>query len=1061
MFCPKCNTEIPEKFKFCPECGSDISSASQQSGVEGDVSIGNMKTMVKKPSAESDLSMGDMRTVGRVEGSVDKTGFVSEPLSVRYELHEEIGRGGFAVVYKATDKKLGRTVAIKKLLKDANEVEYQTLERFKREARVIAGLNHRNIVGVYDVGEDRDGIYLVMEYVEGGTLRDLLKEKGALGLPEALALFQNMVKGLAYAHRKNLVHRDIKPANILLQEDNGELIPKIVDFGLAQAGRDSELSMSGYGMGTPWYMPPEQRRDAKNVNHTADIYAVGKTLYEMVSGEIPDNVDPELIPPPKKLATLIFKCIKSKAEDRYFSADELLQAVSGIGVTTKGRKEGSQAGGENGCPVCGMENPADVKFCEGCGGGLFVNCPECDRENNIHKQFCGGCGTDVEGFLNVQEILRRMESYSNEKKWTRVTKEYNLFNQEMRLPGKKGASLRLSVETVHKIAQEKLKQREVIKQQIDTALKQEKKLESVIDLIIAYQKIDPKNTEINALPVKVAEKIDARDFRKVEQLAKNEVAQSKYKDAIEQYQEYLKKYPKGKHVVEARRMINEVLPVQMAEHVYKQVSAKLEKIRRDMAKSSDFEKNIIKSDAALNLCNQFVSDYPRSKNKAVIQTAQKEFSELLEYNRDEDSFATVKNRSRALITAQKYEAVILLYTEYLNQYKNHRDEAERAIKEDFPRAIIDRDAERLRIKRRRQRKSVIVIITIIVLILIGITVDQIVLYQRKEVFSNALQVKNKALALDIAKKLGDRYDTSVGLAELEAFFDVRERYNQVVGEDEESLKKYGGEDWQKASALVVKANAPSIPNISTRRYEEALGLVKGIRDRCDKLIEARTTFMNSLNHEDTTKLSYYAAKEWKLLETKRKQAEERTDPSAATTAYSTAATQLQEAVQRMENRKKAEYNMAMAKRDYEKQFSLINTKLSEKYYSAHLNKVSAMLKTAAEYSTHPDQFELATKQYENAKKTVAQILTGLFQINTAKEAFEYSFKEYSSEANELEKLAPTEWKKCLLEKKKAETETRPKITINSYKKAKASLKAAAEQADEQHRKMLKKQDNYM
>jgi len=329
MFCYQCGKDILGNGKFCPECGSDISKVSTVSEVEGDVSVGNMKTMVTGSSTESDLSMGDMRAMGRVEnaGSSNKTGFVSVALSERYELGEVIGRGGFASVFRATDKKLGRTVAIKKL--HPEQADSVTMARFLREGISIAGLNHRNIVQVYDVGEDpSDGsLYLVMELIEGGSLYDLLKKRGKLELPEAMELFKGIAQGLSHAHRKNLVHRDIKPANILLHSEGETIVPKIVDFGLAQAGRESELSMSGYGMGTVVYMPPEQRRDAKSVNHTADVYALGKVLYEMVSGESPDTLDPSEIPPPKELADIIFKCTKPKPEDRFFSVDEVLQAL--------------------------------------------------------------------------------------------------------------------------------------------------------------------------------------------------------------------------------------------------------------------------------------------------------------------------------------------------------------------------------------------------------------------------------------------------------------------------------------------------------------------------------------------------------------------------------------------------------------------------------------------------------------------------------------------------------------------------------------------------------------
>jgi len=465
MQCPKCGAELPAKAKFCLECGSNISAISGASEQEqGEVSLGGLRTIAPERAADAGggESIGDLKTLtgpGEKSGAglMDGAGFAE-----RYELIEEIGRGGFASVWKAKDKKLGRMVAVKKL---HPEHDGMAVARFKREAQAIAQLNHRNIVGVYDVGEQAGEIWLVMELIEGGSLRDLLKQKGKLSLEEALPLFKGIAQGLAYAHRKNLVHRDIKPANILLSQnieevrglrsedssdlnglnDFNALTPKIVDFGLAQAGRDSELSMSGYGMGTPYYMPPEQRRDAKSVNHTADIYALGKVLYEMVTGEIPDTLDPEEIPPPPALAQIIFKCTKPKPEDRFFSVDELLQELEEIDGHKKHKKAQKAGVTNNSCPSCGAENGEDVKFCEACGTGLTRICPECGRENSIHKQFCGSCGTDIEAFIEAEGILDRMRKYREEKKWSRLVKEGSGFSPQSRLPGAKGSLLNKNI----------------------------------------------------------------------------------------------------------------------------------------------------------------------------------------------------------------------------------------------------------------------------------------------------------------------------------------------------------------------------------------------------------------------------------------------------------------------------------------------------------------------------------------------------------------------------------------------------------------------------------------
>lgn len=340
MNCPKCNAEIPEKFKFCPECGTSVSTDSRLSGMETDRSVGDLRTVgaglrdeaqslgEMQASRDGVQSLGDVKTM---QGAGDGASMLPAgvPLATRYELLEEIGRGGFARVWRAKDKRLGRIVAVKRLLSEMlrGAAGEQTLARFRRESQAIAQLNHRNIVGVYDHDRDAEGDYIVMEHVGGGTLRAYLKERGGKLPPdEAVALIRDIAQGLAYAHRKNLVHRDIKPANVLLAREGGGLVPKIVDFGLARVGSDSELSIDNAGMGTPYYMPPEQRRNAKNVNQTADVYALGKTLYELLTGEIPDQID--LAKVPSWLGAVIQKCVKNNPEDRYFSMDEVIGALA-------------------------------------------------------------------------------------------------------------------------------------------------------------------------------------------------------------------------------------------------------------------------------------------------------------------------------------------------------------------------------------------------------------------------------------------------------------------------------------------------------------------------------------------------------------------------------------------------------------------------------------------------------------------------------------------------------------------------------------------------------------
>ncbi|MFZ4398061.1 MAG: serine/threonine-protein kinase, partial [Kiritimatiellia bacterium] len=190
MNCPKCQTELPAKTKFCPECGTSVSAISVASSQERDVSLGELRTLGPAPSAPSagERSIGAQRTmVGPGDAPAVTTGQV---ITGRYSLEHELGRGGFATVWLAKDLKLGRSVAVKRLLPEAlqGEAGRQTLERFQREAQAIAQLNHRNIVAVYDHDNDASGPYVVMEYIAGGSLRELLKQRGKLPPAEAVEL---------------------------------------------------------------------------------------------------------------------------------------------------------------------------------------------------------------------------------------------------------------------------------------------------------------------------------------------------------------------------------------------------------------------------------------------------------------------------------------------------------------------------------------------------------------------------------------------------------------------------------------------------------------------------------------------------------------------------------------------------------------------------------------------------------------------------------------------------------------------------------------------------------
>ncbi|MER8005220.1 protein kinase [Streptomyces sp. NPDC094149] len=261
----------------------------------------------------------------------------------RYRLTRRLGRGGMAEVFAAEDVRLGRTVAVKLLRADLAE-DPVSKARFTREAQSVAGLNHHSIVAVYDSGEDYVGgqsvPYIVMEIVEGRTIRDLLINAEAPGPEQALIIVSGVLEALAYSHQHGIVHRDIKPANVIIT-NNGAV--KVMDFGIARAlhGASTTMTQTGMVMGTPQYLSPEQAL-GKAVDHRSDLYATGCLLYELLAlrppfvGETPlsvvyQHVQDIPVPPsqvsnggcPPELDGLVMRSLAKEPDDRFQTAEEM------------------------------------------------------------------------------------------------------------------------------------------------------------------------------------------------------------------------------------------------------------------------------------------------------------------------------------------------------------------------------------------------------------------------------------------------------------------------------------------------------------------------------------------------------------------------------------------------------------------------------------------------------------------------------------------------------------------------------------------------------------------
>jgi predicted Ser/Thr protein kinase len=253
---------------------------------------------------------------------------------------EEVASGGMAVVYRAVQDPLGRTVAIK-ALKSSAAAEENVVTRFEREAKSLALLQHENIIHVYDFHQERGALFIVMEYVQGIDLYDLLEKCGRLPYDAAAIIAMQVARALDYVHYRSIVHRDIKPANVMISRAGGV---KVMDFGIARDTSFGDLTEAGTGIGTPAYMSPEQVLGDK-LDARSDIFSLGVVLYQMVTGKKPfvederrsamhkirlekhvgaRKLNPEI---PRELERIIDRCLEKQPRDRWRSAQHMVMAL--------------------------------------------------------------------------------------------------------------------------------------------------------------------------------------------------------------------------------------------------------------------------------------------------------------------------------------------------------------------------------------------------------------------------------------------------------------------------------------------------------------------------------------------------------------------------------------------------------------------------------------------------------------------------------------------------------------------------------------------------------------
>ncbi len=310
MYCSRCGTQNKDTAKFCDSCGLDL-TATTPTGVRVDA---------------PDIAEIDM---------------VRQELNEEYEILDELGRGGMAIVFKAKEKQLDREVAIK-VLPFSLAFDKEFVERFQREARTSARLEHPNIIPIYRVGKSGRIIYFVMKFLRGKPLSSVLASRGSLPPVEIKRILAEVGRALAYAHKKEIVHRDIKPDNIMFDE-HGHAV--VTDFGIAKAASGGKLTGTGMSIGTPHYMSPEQAK-AQPLDGRSDIYSLGVVGYQCLTGGVPfDGEDSfsigykhimEEIPTPpletpekRQLFEIIRKMMAKTPAQRFQNADELIGVLEG------------------------------------------------------------------------------------------------------------------------------------------------------------------------------------------------------------------------------------------------------------------------------------------------------------------------------------------------------------------------------------------------------------------------------------------------------------------------------------------------------------------------------------------------------------------------------------------------------------------------------------------------------------------------------------------------------------------------------------------------------------
>lgn len=318
--CPRCGVAVPGSSRYCGSCGASVSQE------------------LSSPTVGSAVARNDRLSDS---GALQLRQLLVDATTGDYEIMGELGRGGMAVVYTATEVHLARRVAIK-ILPPELTFTRGAAERFQREAKTAAALDHPNIIPIYRISSGGRLFWYAMKFLEGRSLAEILQEKGLLTVGETVAILEQVGNALDYAHQRGVVHRDVKPGNVML-DVSGRVT--VTDFGIAKELTGGALTGSGAILGTPYYMSPEQCRGGAEITGAADQYSLGVMAYQMVCGQLPFEADSaidvihkhvaEAPPPldqilpglPKHVINAINRAMSKKAFERFPTVQAMVSAM--------------------------------------------------------------------------------------------------------------------------------------------------------------------------------------------------------------------------------------------------------------------------------------------------------------------------------------------------------------------------------------------------------------------------------------------------------------------------------------------------------------------------------------------------------------------------------------------------------------------------------------------------------------------------------------------------------------------------------------------------------------